>query len=118
MRNVYRLSDFISSMRRHRGLRSPGEKNLLLLFAEPRGVIERSVVSGRHRTSVDGLRDAFQLVGSFLRVVGLPFGKIEHSARGVGGEVSRRDSCVPWRGPAGRRALITGSIEERVHLLI
>src|SRR4029077_20055632 len=106
MRNVYRLSDFISSMCRHRGLRSPGEKDLLLLFAEPRGVIERRVVSGRHRASADGLRDAFQLVGSFLRVVGLPIGQIEHAARGVGGQVSRRDSRIPRRGPASGMALI------------
>src|SRR5579864_788569 len=109
---------FTSSMRRYRGLRGPSEKHLLLLFTETRGVIERGVVSGRHRTAADGLRDALQLVGSFLRIVSLPIGKIEHAARRVGGEVGRRNGRIPRRAPAGRMTLITGALENRVHLLV
>src|ERR1700719_3826910 len=93
---------FTPSMRRDRRLPGPSEKHLLLFFAETRGVIERSVVSGRHRTAADGWRDALQLVGSLLRIVSLPIGKIEHAAVRVREEIGRRTGCIPRCAPAGR----------------
>src|SRR5690242_17160826 len=93
---------FTPSMRRYRRLRGPSEKHLLLFFTKPRGVIERGVVPGRHRTAANGLRNALQLVGSLLRIVSLPIGKIEHAARRVGREVGRRNGRIPRCAPAGR----------------
>src|SRR5260370_9028907 len=95
------------SMRGKRGLRGPRQERLLLLVGEARRMIECGVVSRRHRAAADRLLDALQFFGFFLRVVGLPIGKIEGAARGVGDEVGRRNLRIPRRAATARMALIS-----------
>src|SRR5260370_22463748 len=106
------------SMRGKRRLRGPGQERLLLLVGQARRMIECRVVSGRHRAAADRLLDALQLFDFFLRIVGLPIGKIERAACGVRGEVGRRNGRVPRRAAAGRVALVTGALADRVYLRV
>ena len=105
--------DSIASMRRHGGLRSPLQERLFLLFGEACRVIEQCVISGRHRTSAHGVFDTLQRCKSLLRIVSLPIGKIQHTTRGVGGEMGRRNSRIPRNAFPGRMALITGALKDR-----
>src|ERR1700691_3723210 len=107
---------FVSSMRGYGSLRSPLEEHLLFVVGQARGVIERRVVSRRHRTAIDGIFYVLQHFRFFLRVVSLPIGKIQNSARGVGSKVRRRNGRIPRRAAAGRMALVTRLPKDRVHL--
>ena len=103
-------------MRRYRRLRSPLQERLLFVIGQARRVIEHRVVSRRHRPAIDGIFYVLQIFGFFLRVVSLPIGKIQHSARGVGSKVRRRNGGIPRRDAAGRMALVTRLLKDRVHL--
>src|SRR5580700_2512753 len=95
------------SMRSHRVLRGPLDEQHFFIFGETRGVIERRVVSRWHRTAIDGGFYVLQCFRLFLRVVTLPIGEIQHSARRVGSKVCRRHCRIPRSTAAGRMALVT-----------
>src|ERR1700722_12691602 len=80
---------FVSSMCRYCGLRSPLQERLLFVIGQTRRMIERGVVSRRHRTAIDGGCYALQGFRLFLRIVSLPVGKIQHSTCRVGSKVCR-----------------------------
>ena len=108
----------IASMCGDGGLLNPLEERLLLLLGEARRMIERRVISGRHRTSANRLFDSLQRCRSLLRIVTLPVGKIEHAPRGVSREVGRRNRRIPRRGSSGRMAFIASALEDRAHLRV
>jgi len=70
--------DLIASMRGHGRLRSPFQERLFLIIGQACRVIEQCVISGRHRTSTNGVFDTLQRCRSLLRIVSLPIGKIQH----------------------------------------
>jgi hypothetical protein len=109
---------FRLSMGRDRCARSPIEQRLLLIGGQPRGMIQCRVVSRRHRTAGNGLRDTLERRGFLFRSVALPIGKVEHVARGVCCQIGGRDSCIPGCGPTSGVAAITRPDQDRVHLRI
>src|SRR5258708_35462705 len=107
---------FLSSMCRYCGLRSPLQERLLFVIGQTRRMIERGVVSRRHRTAIDGGCYALQCFRFFLRVVVLPIGEIQHSACRVGSEVCRRNRRIPPHSSTGRMAFVTPLPKDRVPL--
>jgi hypothetical protein len=99
-----------------RGLRRPFQQDLFLVFADTRRMVERGVISGRHRSGADRLLDALQLGRSFFGIVALPVGEIENPPSEIGGEISRRNGGVPGSTSSARMALKAGALENRIDL--
>lgn len=94
-------------MRCRRCLRGPVEQVPLVIIAKTRRMIERCVISRRHRPATNGLLDALQRGGFPLRIVLFPVGEVERAPGRVTGQVGGRNSRIPGRGPFGGMATVT-----------